>query len=132
MDRYFAASFIHFDNIVNFFYVQFGINPLGKHIISNVQDIHIARPLPIAKQRAFYPLRSCQKRKLRAGHAGSSVIMRMHAQNNTFPVLKMSVHPFDLIRIHVRRRHLHSRGQINDNGILFVSPPCFLNGSTYL
>ena len=127
-----AAPLVDLDALIYMLDGQRRIDSLGKHVVGNVHDIHVTGPLTVAEQCAFHALRSRQQRQLRTGHAGSPVVVGMHAQDDALPVLKMRIHPLDLIRVHVGRIRLHRGRQIDDHRILFRRAPLFLYGGADL
>ena len=50
----------------------------------------------------------------------------MDTQDNAFPVLKVCIHPFNLVRIHIGGSHLHRGREIDDNGLLLGGAPGLL------
>lgn len=61
-----------------------------------------------------------------ACHTGSSVIMRMHTQDNIISVLEMFIHPLDLICVNIWCGHFNRCRQIEDDLVVIrVVPMCF-------
>ena len=132
MDRDLTAAFIEFYDLIDMFDLQFRIDPLREHIISNIHDIHVTGTLSVAEQCAFHTFRPCQHSQFGACHAGAPVIVGMHAENNTLSVFKMCIHPFDPVRKDIRRRHFHSGGQVYDHRVFPGRSPDFLYRRTNL
>ena len=100
----------------------FRIDALGKHIVGDRQDIDVAGALPVSEQRALNAVSPCEQRQLGCRHAAAAVVVRMHRENYVFPVLEMSGHPFNLIRIDIRRIHL-DRSTLQRDVVFGMSRP---------
>ena len=106
--------------------IQLRVNALGKHIIGDGEQIHVSGTLPVSEQSPFHPLGSGKKGQLGACHTGSPVIMGMDTEYNSLPVLEMTIHPLDLIRIHIRRVHFHGGRQVYNNRFFLRRSPGLL------
>ena len=49
MDRNLAASFVNFNDFIDMFNVQLRINALRKHVIRNIQNIHITGTFTVSE-----------------------------------------------------------------------------------
>ncbi len=94
--------------------IQGGIDALRVEIERQRHDIDVARALAIAEQGTLDPLGAGHDGELRCRHGGTPVVVRMHTQNHAIALVDMPREPFDLVGVHVRRRHLDGGGQIED------------------
>ncbi len=58
--------------------------------------------------------------------------MRMQAEQELVPVRQIAVHPFDLVRIDIRARHLDRRRQVDDDLVLHRRLPDIHDGGAHL
>ena len=98
--------------------IDLRINALCQHVQPQRDQAHVARALTVAKQAALDAVRSCHEPQFSSGDARSAVIVRVQRDDDGITTVQVAVHPFDRVRVHVGRRHLHRRGQINDDGVL--------------
>ena len=66
--------------------VQPRLHPLGVHVHSQGDDVHVAGALPIAEQGPFHPFRPGQQRHFRVRHGAAPVVVRVEGENDVFPV----------------------------------------------
>ena len=118
MDRQLVAIFRRLHEAIYIGEIQLWIDTLGEEIQAKGDKINIACPLTIAEQRSLYPLGTSHHRQFRRRYPGAPIIMRMNTENDRLPPGEMPVHPFNLVSVDVRSRHLHCRRQI-DNDRLF-------------
>jgi len=107
------------------------MNALRIEIQSQRNQIHIPRPLPIPKQTPLNPIRARHLRQLRRRHRTPPIIMRMQRHTNLLSLAHIPAKILNLVRIHIRRAHLHRRRQIENNRILHSRLPSFLHSLTY-
>ena len=112
-----VAELRRLDQLVDVREGQGRVDALGEHVQPQRDDIDIAGPLAIAEQRAFHPVRAGHQAKLGRGHGAAAVVMRVKRQDHRLALAEIAVHPFDLVGIDVRRRHLHRRRKIDDGGV---------------
>ena len=98
-----GTGLINFFDRQNIGKIKLRINALSIHIQSNCHNIKIASALAVAKQCSFDAVCSAQQGKFSRSNTCPAVIMRMNADNSSFPVFHLSTEIFDLIRICVRR-----------------------------
>ena len=103
MHRQLIAVFSRRPQLAHIAHIQARIDTLADHVHAKRNDIHIAGPLTVAKQRAFNSVSSCHHTKLSRRNASASIIMRMQGQHNTIALREIAMHPFDLIGINIRR-----------------------------
>ena len=117
MDRQLVAEFRCLDQLVDIREGQGRVDTLGEHVQPQRNNINIAGALAIAEQRAFHAVGTRHQTKFGRGHGTAAVIMRMQRQDHSIPLAEIAMHPFDLVGIDIRRRHLDCRRQIDDGGV---------------
>ncbi len=115
MDRQLRAIFRRARDLVDLREIQSRIDALAVEIERQRDEIDIARALAIAEEAAFHAVRTRHYRQLRRRHRRAAIIMRVHGQYDAVAPLEVAVHPFDLVGIDVRRRHLDRRRQVDDD-----------------
>ncbi|MPM29165.1 hypothetical protein SDC9_75705 [bioreactor metagenome] len=95
--------------------VELRVHALGVHVERHCHDIHVAAAFTIAEQAAFHTIRARHHRELCRGHAGATVVVRVHRQHDVFARHQVAVHPFDLVGKHVGRGVFHRRRQVDDD-----------------
>ena len=120
-----GTGLINFFDRQNIGKIKLRINALSIHIQSNCHNIKIASALAVAKQCSFDAVCSAQQGKFSRSNTCPAVIMRMNADNSSFPVFHLSTEIFDLIRICVRRWHFHCWRQIQNDRVLIRCPQGF-------
>ena len=98
--------------------IELRVNALGEHIQAHGHDVHVARALTIAEERALHALRARQQRQFACRHAAAAVVVGVNADDRRFTVFQVTDEVFDLVGIGVGRTHLDRVGQVEDNGIL--------------
>ena len=127
VDAHLGAFLADIDDLVDILEVQFGIDSLGEHVVSDGENVDVAGPLAVAEECSLNTLRARKKRQLRSRNAAASVIVRVDAENNAVSVLKVTAHPLDLVRVHIGRCHFHRGRQVEDHGILRSRLPYVLH-----
>ncbi len=102
---------IHIAYAVDVAEVQAGIDALCVQVQRQGHDIDVAGALTVAEQCAFDAVGSCQQTKFGGCHGRPTVVVRVQADNRRFTRTQVAAEPFDLVGMHVRRRHLDGRGQ---------------------
>ena len=124
VDRHLVTSLRDLDDFIDVADVQLRINSLGEHVIGDIQKVKISGALSVPEQRAFQAVCPGQQGKLGCCRPGPAVIVRMNRQDHCLAVVQPSAGPLHAVSKHIRRRHLHRGGQIDDHGVLFCRPPC--------
>ena len=120
------AALADFCDLTHILYIQLRVDALGEHVVSHVENVYIARALTIPEEGAFHTVRTGEKCQLRGRHGASPVIVRMHAEDDALTVLKMGIHPLNLIRVYIGRSHLHRGGKVYNDRVLLGRPPGLL------
>ena len=127
VDAHLGAFLADLDDLIDIFEVQLRIDALGEHVVSYSEDVDIAGPLTVAEKRSLNTLRACKKRQLCSRYAAASVVVRVDTEDDAVPVLEVTAHPLDLVRVHVGSCHLHCGRQVEDHGILRSRLPYVLD-----
>ena len=101
------------------------VHTLGVHVQRHRDDIQVTGTFPVAEEAALDPFRSCQQAQFRAGYARAPVVMGMQADDRRFPVWQMLDKILDLVRIGIRRTHLHRSRQVDNDRFFFRCPQGF-------
>ena len=112
-----VTIFGRFNQIIDVGKGQLRVNALCKQVQPQRDNVDIAGTLTIAEQRAFHPVSARHQAKFGGGDGASPVIMRMQRQDHRVTPAEIAVHPFNLVGIDVRRRHLDRCRQIDDGGV---------------
>src|ERR1700761_1123197 len=113
-----GAKFKDIPDTIDIAEVKAGMNALSVHIQRDSHDIDIAGALAVSKKRAFDPLGTRQKPQLCRRNPGTPIIMSVKRNYRAITPGQMSAHPFDLIRMHIRRRVFNGRWKIENDLIL--------------
>ncbi len=95
--------------------VDHGIDALRVEVQRQRRDVDVAGALAVPEDAALDALGAGQHREFRARDAGAAVVVRVHGQDDRRPSGEVPVHVLDLIRVHVRRRRLDGRRQVQDH-----------------
>ncbi len=114
MDMHPRHPFIHFDDFRHIREIDARIDTHGIHVHADGNDIDIARPFAVAKERPFDAVGAGQQSHFGIGNARSPVVVRVQRQNDVIAVLQIPGHVGDLGGVHMRHGHLHRRRQIDD------------------
>ena len=87
---------------------------LRVEIERNVDHVHVAGALAVAKKAALYAIGTRHQGQLGRRRAGATVIVRMHRKHNRLAPRYLAVHPFDHVGKYVGRAALHRGGQVDD------------------
>ena len=98
--------------------VQFRVDALREQIHRHGDDVAVAGAFAVAEQRPFHPLGAGQQRQLRGCHAGAAIVVGVNADDDAIALRKVPAEPLDLIRVDIRRCHLHRGRQVDDDGRL--------------
>ena len=60
MNVHLCAPLVNLADLLDILNRKLRIDPLRKHIIGDIQNVHISGPLSVAKQRPFHTVCSCQ------------------------------------------------------------------------
>lgn len=115
MHRQLIALFHYFHHLFQAAEVRARRHATGIEIQRQRNQIDVAGTLSVAEQAAFDPIGTGQQRQLRAGHAGTAIVMRMYADRHIGATAEVTAEPLNLIGIHVGRTHLHRRRQVDDH-----------------
>ena len=102
-----VTIFSRFNQIIDVRESQFRVNALGKQVQPQRDDVDIAGALAIAEQRAFDPVGPGHHRHLGGGDATAAVVMGVNRQDHRVAVGEPTGHPFDLVGVDIRGRHLN-------------------------
>ncbi len=115
MDRQLVAVLDRPDDLVDVGEIDAGLDALREKIKPERNEADVARALAVAEKAALDPLRACKQRELGRRNTAAAIVVRMHGQHDRIAPGEPPRHPFDLISIDVRRRHLDGRGQVDDD-----------------
>ena len=118
VDLHLRAALVDLGDLLLIGDVQVRLDALGEHVVCHGQDVHIAGALAVSEQRALHAVRACQQRQFRRRHAGAPVVVGMDGNDHAVAVLEVADHPLHLVRVDVRRIHLHRQRQVHDHRVL--------------
>ena len=95
--------------------VELRIDALREQVHGQRDNVHVARALAVAEQRALDPIRAGQHAELGGGHRAAAVVVRMERQHQAVAARDLAEEPLDRVGVEVRRVHLHRRGQVEDD-----------------
>ena len=107
MDRQLVAIFIGLGQVIDVREIQMRIDTLGEQVETQGDDVDIAGALAIAEQRAFDPVGPGHHRHLGGGDATAAIVMGVNRQDHCVAVGEPAGHPFDLVGVDIRGRHLN-------------------------
>ena len=103
--------------------IESRIDALREEIERERHHIDVARALAVAEERALDALATRHLRELGGRHRGAAIVVRMHGEHVGIARPDVAAEPFDLIGVHVRRRHLDRRRQVEDHLLLWGGLP---------
>ena len=115
MNRDLVAAFDDFDHPIHLREAEPGIDALAVEIHRQRHQADVTGALAVAEQAAFDAVGAGHHRQLRAGDAGSPVVMRMDADAHIGTAREVTTKILNLIGINVRRVHFHRRGQVDNH-----------------
>ena len=115
MNRDLVAAFDNFDHPVHLGEAEPGIDALAVEIHRQRHQTDVTGAFAVAEQAAFDAVGAGHHRQLRAGDAGSPVVMRMDADAHIGAAREVTTKILNLIGINVRRAHFYRRGQIDNH-----------------
>ena len=95
-------------------------------------NVHIARALAIAEQRAFDPLSARHDCKLCRSHCAGTVVVRVQTNHNRIAIFDMTAKPLYLIGIDIGRRYFDCGRQVENDLLVRRRLPYIGNGIAYL
>ena len=95
--------------------VDLRVNSLGQQVQTQGHQVHVAGALAVAEQAPLDPVRPGQVAQLRGGHTRAAVVVGVQGQDDVLPVVQVTAHPLDGVRVHVGGGHLHGGGQVDDH-----------------
>ena len=95
--------------------VQAGFHAVGVHVHGDGDDVRISGSLTVSEEGAFNSVRTGQNTKLRIGHAGASVVVRVEGDTHAVPIMDVLVHVFYLIRVDVRQGHFYGCRKVQNH-----------------
>ena len=127
IDAHLGAALADVDDLVDILEVQLRIDTLGEHVVSNCQNIDVSGSLAVSEESSLHALCAGKKSKLCSCHAASSVVVRVHTQNDAVSVLEMAAHPLDLVRVNIGSRQFYCRGEVEDHRLFRGGLPDILH-----
>jgi hypothetical protein len=94
--------------------VELRVDALRVQVQRERDEIDVAGALAVAEQRALDALGAGHLRELRRGDRAAAVVVRVHRQHDRVAPRDVAAEPLDLIGVHVGRRHLDGRRQVQD------------------
>ncbi len=117
-DRHFVGIFIDGLDTLDITAIQARIDALRVHVQCQCHHIHIAGTFAVAEQRAFHTVSTRHQSQFCCSDARAAVVVRMQGDDDIFAVVDVAAHPFDLVGIDVRCRHLHGGRQVQDEFVV--------------
>ena len=110
-----GATFVNFNERVQIGKIQLRIDAVHVKVQGDGNHVEISGAFTVPKKRSFDAVRSGEQAKLRRRHAGETIVVGMQANGERIAVPEVTAHPFDLICVNIRHRHLHGVGQVQDH-----------------
>ena len=88
MDGQAVAVLGHAPEPVDVGHVELGVDALGEEVHGQGDDVHIARALAVAEQRALDPIGAGQHPELGGGHRAAAVVVRVQGQHEAVAVAR--------------------------------------------
>ena len=95
--------------------IDLRVDALGEEVEAEGDEVHVSGALSVAEEAAFDAIGAGLVAEFGRRDGRSAVVVWMQAQQHVLAMIQAARHPFDRIRVDVRRRHLDSRGQIDDD-----------------
>ena len=108
--RQLIAGFHHFHHPVHIAKVQSQADTLTVEVHRQRHQADVARALAVTEQTALHAVSPRHYGQLRAGDAGTAVVMRMHADADIAAAAEVATVVLDLVGIDVRRAHFDGGG----------------------
>ena len=89
------------------------IDALRVEIHGHRDDVHVARALAVAEQRALDAVGAREQAELAGRDGAAAIVVRVQAHADVLALRDVAAEVLDLIGEHVRRRHLDGRRQID-------------------
>ena len=90
------------------------MNALAVEVEREGNEVDVAGAFAIAEEAALDPVGTRHHREFGRSHCGATIVMGMHREDDALAALKIAVHPFDLVGVHVGRAHLDRGRQVDD------------------
>ena len=113
-DHHLVGVFVDFLDTLDLGAVELRIDALGIHVQRQRDDVDIAGALAVTEQRAFDAVCACHQAQFGRSDPGAAIIMWVQRDDDVFAIVDIAAHPFDLVRIDVRRRHFDGGWQVDD------------------
>ena len=113
-----SAALHHGDDLVHVAQIKLRIDALAVHVHGHDHDVHVAGALAVAQQSPLDTISASQHAQLGRRHPTTTIIVRMQTDDHRITLVDVTAEPLDLIRIDIRRCHLHGRRQVQDSGPL--------------
>ena len=107
-----------FDGLANARHVgeiELWVNALREQIQAQRDEIDVAGALAVAEQAAFDAVRAGEHTEFGSGDAHALVVVRVEREHHGIAVAQIIGNVLHFVCEHVRRGHLHRRGQIDDH-----------------
>ena len=95
--------------------IDLRVDSLSEKVDTEGHQIDISGALPVTEQASLDAVGAREVTELRGGHRGSAVIVRMQAEQDVLAVIQPTRHPLDRVGVDVRRGHLDSGGEVDDD-----------------
>ena len=115
MDRQLVAVLRRALDLVDVAEVDLRIDALRQQVDAQRDDVDVSGALTVAEQAPLDAVGAGHVAELCGGDRGAAVIVRVQRQDHVLAVGEVAAHPLDRVGIHVRRRHLDGRRQVDDH-----------------
>ena len=113
VDRQLVALLHGAADLVDVGEVDLRVDALAEQVQAERGEADVAGPLAVAEQRALDPVRPGQQRQLGVGDRRAAVVVRVDRERRrSSRLLRLRLHPLDLVGEHVRGVGLHRAGQV--------------------
>jgi len=102
-------------NVVDIREVDLRIHPLAEHVQAESHQAYVAGALAVSEKAAFDAVGPCHVAQFGSRDCRSTIVVWMQGQDNGVAACEVAVHPLDGIGIHVRGRHFHGGGEVQNH-----------------
>src|SRR5690554_1406611 len=119
VDRQLVALLHDAANVVDVGKIQFWVNAVGVKVKAQIDQIHVAGALAVAKQAAFHTVGTGQQPQFASGYTCATVVMGVQADDNLVAVIDMATEVLDLVGVDVGHGHFNRGRQVENQLVGF-------------
>ena len=88
---------------------------MAEHVQAESHETYVAGALAVSEKAAFDAVGPCHVAQFGSRYCRSTIVVWMQGQDNGVAACEVAVHPLDGIGIHVRGRHFHGGGEVQNH-----------------